>query len=127
MTTQECASDGTDLGNIAVDLTPLTTDLAMKNDSGNAPGIICPGQATPTNPPSGSKAGCFGSGACRRIESQGLASAPLTLNGPAQSARLASVFCVPETPGGAGQLINLGAGLPGPGQTCLPGLVSLHN
>jgi hypothetical protein len=127
MTTHQCASDGSDLGTIAVDLTPLTTALAMRNDSGNAPGVMCPGQDSPTNPAVGSKAGCFGSDLCRRIESQGIPSAPLVLNGPPQAARLASVFCIPETPGGTGQIINLAAGLPGPGQTCLPGQVSIHN
>jgi hypothetical protein len=126
ITTQQCAPDGTDLGSIAVDLTPLTTGLASKADSGN-PGVICPGQDTPTNPASGSKAGCFGSTACRRIDVQGIAAGALVLNGPAVPSRLASVFCVPETPGGLGQLINLAAGLPGPGATCLPGSVSIHN
>ena len=126
-TTQECASDGTDLGSIAVDLTPLTTGLAMRNDSGNSAGVMCPGQDNPTNPSSTSKAGCFGETNCRRIESQGIASGAITINGPPVAARLASVFCIPETPGNLGQLINLAAGLPGPGQTCLPGQVSVHN
>ena len=120
-TTHDCASDGTDLGSIAVDLTPLVTGLAQKD---SATGLFCPGQDMPTNPNSGSKAGCFGSTTCTHIEETGIAAGPLTPGVPATT-RLASVFCIPETPGGLGQLINLAAGLPGPGATSLPGTVTL--
>jgi hypothetical protein len=75
----------------------------------------------------GPKPGCFGSTACRRVEEAGIAAGAISINGPAASTRLASVFCVPETPGALGQLINLAAGLPGPGATSLPGTVAIHN
>jgi hypothetical protein len=120
-TTQDCRPDGTDLGSIAVDLTPLVTGTAQKTD---AAGLFCPGQATPTNPNSGSKAGCFGSSTCTHIEEVGIPAGALSPGTPATT-RLASVFCVPETPGGLGQLINLAAGLPGPGAISLPGTVNV--
>src|SRR5262249_50710223 len=64
-TTKQCGSDGTDLGNIAVDLTPLITGTAAKTA---ADGEFCPGQATPTNPSGNDKKGCFGSDTCTHIE-----------------------------------------------------------
>jgi hypothetical protein len=132
MTTHDCRpldvlGGTTPLGTIAVDLTPLTTGLAMKSDAGNGAGEICPGQMA-----GGSTAGCFGEGdgspegepTCRRIEENGIPSGPITPNGPAVSARLASVFCIPAT---GAALIDGAASLPGPGATSLPGMVSLHN
>jgi hypothetical protein len=121
-TTQDCQSDGTNLGNIAVDLTPLNTGLASTSDAG---GLFCPGQGAATNPATGSKAGCFGNGTCQRIENQGIPFGPLSVGVPANG-RLASVFCIPETPGALGQLINLAAGLPGPGSTSLHGTVVVN-
>jgi hypothetical protein len=131
MTTHDCGmTPGALLGAISVDLTPLTTGTASM---ASATGLFCPGQAAPTNPAVGPKPGCFGDdpifgvGSCRRIEETGLPAGPLTLNGPPATTRLASVFCIPETPGALAGLINLAAGLPGPGATSLPGEVELHN
>jgi hypothetical protein len=120
-TTQECQPDGTNLGSLAVDLTPLTGGLTSLSDAG---GLFCPGQGAPTNPAVGPKPGCFGSASCQRIEEQGSPAGPLTPGVPAAST-LASVFCVPETPGALGTLVNLAAGLPGPGATSLPGTLNL--
>jgi hypothetical protein len=124
-TTHDCrprdlfTGGNTPLGTIPVDLTPLTTALAMKDDSGGGvPGDFCPGQDA------ANKEGCFGSGACRRIEDSGIASGPITKNAAPISARLASVFCIPAT---GNALIDATAGLPGPGATSLPGFVSLHD
>jgi hypothetical protein len=121
-TTLQCQPDGTNLGVLAVDLTPLTGGLAMKSDAG---GVFCPGQGASTNPGPINKSGCFGLATCRRIEEQGSAAGALTPNVPAP-ATLASVFCVPETPGVPGQLVNLAAGLPGPGATSLRGTLTLR-
>jgi hypothetical protein len=121
-TSNACQPDGTNLGMISVDLTPLTGGLAVKTDAG---GLFCPGQGAPTNPAAGPKPGCFGSITCKRVEEQGTLAGALTLNVPA-AARLASVFCIPETPGALGTLINLAAGLPGPGATSLPGTLTLR-
>jgi hypothetical protein len=120
-TSKSCQPDGTNLGSISVDLTPLVTGTASKT---NANGILCPGQDAATNPPAGSKAGCFGSAACTTVEEAGTPAGALAIGVP-KSTRLASVFCVPETPGALGTLINLAAGLPGPGATSLPGTVEL--
>jgi len=121
-TTKECQPDGTNLGAISVDLTPLTTGTATKTA---ASGNICPGQDAATNPPIGAKTGCFGSAACTTVEERGTPAGAITPGTPA-NVRLASVFCVPETPGASGQLINLAAGLPGPGATSLPGTVTIN-
>jgi hypothetical protein len=121
-TSKDCQPDGTNLGAISVDLTPLTTGTATKND---ASGNLCPGQDSSTNPAIGAKTGCFGAGTCTTINERGTPAGALTPGTPA-SVRLASVFCVPETPGAGGQLINLAAGLPGPGATSLPGTVTIN-
>jgi mucin-2 len=121
-TSKDCPPDGTNLGAIAVDLTPLTTGTANKT---NASGNLCPGQDAASNPPIGAKTGCFGSAACTTVEERGTPAGALA-PGTAAPVRLASVFCVPETPGSTGQLINLAAGLPGPGATSLPGTVTVN-
>jgi hypothetical protein len=46
-TTQDCQPDGTNLGSLAVDLTPLTGGLTSLADAGR---LFCPGQGAPTNP-----------------------------------------------------------------------------
>src|SRR5262245_10179547 len=107
---QDSCIDGTHVGPINVDLSPLTTGAASKS----APdGKICPGQGgTPGTP------GCFGQATCRTITENGKpATGPITVGTPA-SATLASVFCIASTTNG---LVNFAADLPGPGATSLPG------
>ena len=115
-TSKDCAPDGTELGNIFVNLTPLHTGTTTTTDAG---GLFCPGQSA--------KPGCFGSASCVEITESGISAGAITLNGPAAPLRLGYVFCIPETPGMAGLIINFAAGLPGPGATSLPGPISLHN
>ncbi len=102
--------DGTHVGPISVDLTPLSTGTASKTDPA---GNFCPGQGgTPGSP------GCFAQPTCRTITETGKpAVGPITIGTPA-SATLASVFCIAATPNG---LVNFAADLPGPGATSLPG------
>jgi hypothetical protein len=121
-TSKDCQPDGTNLGAISVDLTPLTTGTATKTE---ASGNLCPGQDASSNPAIGPKSGCFGSDACRTIEERGTPAGALS-PGTAAPVRLASVFCIPETGDPSGQIINLAAGLPGPGATSLPGTVTIN-
>jgi len=102
--------DGTHVGPITVDLSPLTTGSASKTA---ADGNFCPAQGgTPGT------AGCFAQPTCRTINENGKpATGPIAVGTPA-SATLASVFCIAATPNG---LVNFAADLPGPGATSLPG------
>src|SRR5262249_24169986 len=102
-TSSDCPSDGIDLGSISMDVTPLQTGLASKTDPG---GEFCPSQAAPSNPATGDNGGCFGSASCKRIEEQGVSSGPIVVNAAPVALRLATVACIPETPGASGQLIN---------------------
>ena len=107
---QDSCIDGTHVGPIAVDLSPLTTGPASK--SADASGNFCPGQGgTPGTP------GCFGQPTCRTITENGVPSGPISIGVPA-TGTLASVFCIGATPNG---LVNFSADLPGPGAVSLPG------
>ncbi len=103
--------DGSHVGQIAVNLTPLTTGAA----SSIAPdGLFCPGQGQ-------AQIGCFGQGTCRGIFENGSAAGPIATGTPA-SATLASVFCIEATGNG---LVDASANLPGPGAISLPGSFTL--
>src|SRR5262249_51824090 len=102
--------DGTFIGTIPVDLSPLTTGTSNKM-AGN--GIFCPGQAS---------TGCFGSAACVDITENGDPAGSITVGVPA-TATLASVFCIPAT---GNQLIDGTAALAGPGAVSLPGTFVAH-
>jgi hypothetical protein len=107
--------DGSHVGPINVDLSPLTTGTASKTDSG---GNFCPGQ---TNT-GGHMFGCFGSTACRTITENGVPYGPVVTGTPGP-ATLASVFCIAATGNG---LVDASADLPGPGAVSLPGTVLAH-
>ncbi len=108
--------DGSHVGPINVNLSPLTTGIATMT---NATGAFCPGQ---TNA-SGHLFGCFGSAACRTITENGSPAGLLT-NGSPAAATLASVFCIAATGNG---LVDASADLPGPGAVSLPGTYLAHN
>ncbi len=109
--TQPCTAggglciDGSHVGVIGVNLTPLTTGSSSVT---NGTGIFCPGQTG---------AGCFGSPACRTITENGVPAGPVSTGVPT-SATLASVFCIAATGNG---LVDASANLPGPGAISLPG------
>jgi hypothetical protein len=108
--------DGSHVGVIAIDLSPLTTGSASMTD---AAGLFCPGQGMGST----GLAGCFGSGACRTITENGAAAGTVTPGVPA-NATLASVFCIASTGNG---LVDASADLPGPGAIALPGTFVAHN
>jgi len=107
--------DGSHVGPINVDLSPLTTGTASKTDPG---WNFCPGQ---TNT-GGHMFGCFGSTACRTITENGVPYGPVVTGTPGP-ATLASVFCIQATGNG---LVDASADLPGPGAVSLPGTVLAH-
>ncbi len=102
--------DGSHVGPINVNLSPLTTGTATMT---NATGAFCPGQ---TNA-SGHLFGCFGSAACRTITENGSPAGAISTGVPAP-ATLASTFCIAGTGNG---LVDASADLPGPGAVSLPG------
>jgi hypothetical protein len=102
--------DGSHVGVIPTNLSPLTTGMATKTDPG---GNFCPGQSNLN----GHKFGCFGSAACVTITENGSPAGPIT-NGSPSAATLASVFCIAATGNG---LVDASADLPGPGAVSLPG------
>jgi hypothetical protein len=108
--------DGSHVGVILIDLSPLSTGTATMT---NATGAFCPGQ---TNS-GGHLFGCFGSTACRTITENGVAAGAVTTGIPA-SATLTSVFCIGATGNG---LVDASADLPGPGAIALPGTFLVHN
>jgi hypothetical protein len=108
--------DGSHVGPIDVDLSPLTTGTASMTDP---TGNFCPGQSNT----SGHLFGCFGSSACRTITENGFPYGPVTTGVPGP-ATLASVFCISATGNG---LVDASADLPGPGAVSLPGTVLAHN
>jgi hypothetical protein len=108
--------DGSHVGPINVNLSPLETGTATMT---NATGAFCPGQ---TNS-GGHLFGCFGSAACRTITETG-SPGGLIVNGSPSSATLASVFCIAGTGNG---LVDASADLPGPGAVSLPGAFLAHN
>jgi hypothetical protein len=97
--------DGSHVGPINVNLSPLTTGTA---NSTNAGGIFCPSQP---------HAGCFGQPTCVSITENGAVAGPVSTGVPA-SGTLASVFCIAATGNG---LVDATADLPGPGAVSLPG------
>jgi hypothetical protein len=99
--------DGSHVGVIGVNLSPLTTGTATATDAG---GLFCPGQGA-------AQVGCFGSQACRTITENGVPAGPITPGTPA-TATLASVFCISATGNGS---VDATANLPGPGAVSLPG------
>ncbi len=102
--------DGSHVGPINVNLSPLTTGAASDTDAG---GIFCPGQTS---------AGCFGQGSCRTITENGAPAGPITVGTPS-SATLASVFCIAASGNG---LVDASAALPGPGAVSLPGTFEVN-
>jgi hypothetical protein len=98
--------DGSHVGVISVNLSPLTTGSASDTDPG---GLFCPAQTHP---------GCFGSPECRTITEVGVAPVPPIAVGVPTAATLVSVFCVEATANGT---VNTSADLPGPGAVSLPG------
>jgi hypothetical protein len=102
--------DGSHVGVIAVNLSPLTTGMATSTDAG---GLFCPSQT---------HTGCFGSGTCRTIIENGTPAGAVT-PGVAAPATLASTFCIAATGNG---LVDASADLPGPGAVSLPGQFLLH-
>ncbi len=103
-----------DLGNLPIDLTPLSTGQRLE---AAADGLFCPGQGA-------NQRGCFqGGGACRSIEETGTPSGPLTPNGPSAPVALGAIFCIPSTPSA---LVNFAANLPGPGAFSLVGNLTLR-
>jgi len=108
--------DGSHVGVIAINLSPLQTGTSTKN---SATGNFCPGQ---TNT-SGHLFGCFGATNCRNIRETGAPAGAITLGTPS-SAKLASVFCIPGTGNG---LVDASADLPGPGATALSGIFNVHH
>ncbi|MCI0686194.1 MAG: hypothetical protein L0Y54_02990, partial [Sporichthyaceae bacterium] len=99
--------DGSHVGPINVNLSPLTTGTASDTD---ADGLFCPDQGP-------AQVGCFGSTACRTITENGVPAGTITPGTPA-TATLASVFCIAATGNG---LVDASANLPGPGAVSLPG------
>ncbi len=99
--------DGSHVGVISVNLSPLTTGTASATNAG---GLFCPGQGA-------AQVGCFGSKACRTITENGVPAGPITPGTPA-TATLASVFCISATGNGS---VDATANLPGPGAVSLPG------
>src|SRR5262245_60553159 len=80
--------DGSHVGPIKVDLTPLTTGNVTQTAA--ADGTFCAGQFG---------TGCFGSAACRAITETGSPAGPVTPGTPA-NVTLASVFCIAKTGNG---------------------------
>ena len=109
--------DGSHVGPISVDLSPLTTGSANKT---SATGIFCPGQGPAAG--AGHLAGCFGSTACTSITETGVPYFGLP-PGYQVPAILASVFCVAATGNG---LVDASVDLPGPGAVSLTGYMLLH-
>jgi len=107
--------DGSHVGPINVDLSPLTTGTASKTDPG---GNFCAGQSNVN----GHKFGCFGNDTCVTITENGLPYGPVVVGTPGP-ATLASVFCISATMNG---LVDASADLPGPGAVSLPGTVLAH-
>jgi hypothetical protein len=105
--------DGSHVGVISVNLTPLTTGAASDTDPG---GLFCPGQGA-------AQVGCFGSTACRTFTENGASPGPITTGVPG-NATLASVFCIAATGNG---LVDASANLPGPGAVSLPGTMVATN
>jgi hypothetical protein len=103
--------DGSHIGPIHVDLSPLTTGSTNKSDAG---GLFCPLQA---------HAGCFAQATCTSITENGVAAGAVTLGTPA-TATLASVFCIAKTGNG---IVDGAADLAGPGAVSLPGMYNAHN
>jgi hypothetical protein len=103
--------DGSHVGPIMVNLTPLTTGTA--NKTADAMGNLCSPQ---------SHSGCFQKPTCTSITENGSASA-VTFGVPA-NATLASVFCIAATGNG---IVDGAADLPGPGAVSLPGTYNAHN
>jgi mucin-6/19 len=104
--------DGTFVGTIPVNLSPLSTATVTKTA---ADGAFCPDQTVKGT------TGCFGSAregkACTAITENGTPAGPV-LSGVFTDATLASVFCIPAT---GNLLIDGTAALPGPGAVSLPG------
>jgi hypothetical protein len=107
--------DGSHVGVINVNLSPLSTGTSVLTDPG---GNFCPGQSNT----GGHMFGCFGSTACRTITENG--SAAMVTPGVPSPTKLASTFCIGMTGNG---LVDASADLPGPGAVSLPGTFNLHN
>jgi hypothetical protein len=104
--------DGSHVGVINVNLSPLTTGTATSTD---AAGLFCANLGQ-------THAGCFGSSACRTITENGSPSGAITAGTP-KSATLASTFCIASTGNG---LVDASADLPGPGAVSLVGTVEAN-
>src|SRR5262249_37496133 len=110
--------DGSHVGVIAINLSPLTTGTASATDPG---GLFCPGQ---TATPPRSQAGCFGITACRTINESGVAAGPVVTGGPADATPASGVF-LPAP--GFDPVYDATFGRPGPGAVSLPGTFLVHN
>jgi hypothetical protein len=97
-------------GNLAVNLSPLTTGTRTETRLDPNGGLFCPGQGA-------SQRGCFlGGNTCRQINLSGAAAGSLLPIGTTAQARFASIFCIPSS---TSALLNVGANLPGPGATTI--------
>jgi hypothetical protein len=106
LSTLDCPpSNGTFIGTIPVNLSPLATgpNLVTAGD-----GLFCPSQPN---------AGAFGEDATQAIQQVGTPSGDLT-DGLPHPGVLVSNFCIPATGNGA---VDALADLPGPGSLSLPG------
>ena len=118
--TKDClpgGSDGsTDVGSLAIDLSPLTTGTTTRTDAG---GLFCAalGQGATQH-------GCFKSPACQSISAVGSPAGALVTN-VATPITLGTVFCIPASTSPLGAIINGGASLPGPGQTTLKSTIKV--
>src|SRR5262249_20096090 len=112
---QDSCIDGTHVGPINVNLSPLTTGSVSKTDPN---GKFCPGQGGVPGTP-----GCFGTSGpptnklCTTITETGVPAGPIATGVPT-AATLASVFCGSAPANGT---VNFAADLPGPGAVSLPG------
>jgi hypothetical protein len=110
--------DGTFIGPISVDLSPLTTATSTSSDAG---GIFCPqvGQTA-------LQVGCFGKPDCRSYSETGVLPGPLSTD-TAANVTLASTFCIAQTGNPDPSIVDISANLPGPGAVSLPGQFLVRN
>ncbi|MCW5890909.1 MAG: hypothetical protein KIT14_10180 [bacterium] len=97
-------------GNLAVNLSPLTTGTRTETRLDPNGGLFCPGQGA-------GQRGCFlGGNTCRQVNLSGAPSGSLLPIGTTAQGRFASIFCIPSS---TSALLNVGANLPGPGATTI--------
>ena len=106
-------------GSLDVDLSPLGTGSSTK--TADASGFFC--TAFPDPGPQQTTPGCFGKPTCVTITETGTPAGTVSAGTPG-AVTLASVFCIPTSGNG---LVDVAAGLPGPGATSLPGIFTAYN